>query len=251
MRSDDIFHETYIRPCIIELVSCCSLSFLGNFAGQPNSLRTITYPLLSGLAFYLSRSIFSSSSAAIFNPAVLIYLAVNKRIDRIRAVSLLVVQPFGFCLGEIIFRLLVSSTLYEDYIITYELVVSSGNYRITRLQAFVLEAALTGILCLAQAKKDGTSESISSCWAFLQFVSYPLMGQSCNVSLIITKSLIYQILSPLRASSMGLLYLNVLNALMGVLIALIVKIGVQCNEKKLVNLYANEEEAPNRFGNKS
>ncbi|CAB3405512.1 unnamed protein product [Caenorhabditis bovis] len=186
--SDADFHNSLIRPNIGELIGSFLFAFLGCFAGQHPHIKEFTYPIFTALSLYISRALVLHATPAYFNPAVTIVQCVRREIPIALAISFIVVQLFAFFAAITIFRCLTDQSVVNDNLILYDLVEDMGIRRVSRLQGLI------------------------------QYISFPLYGFSSNISLLFASSIISLIFSPTTTPSVILLYLNVFNALVSVVL---------------------------------
>uniref|UniRef100_A0A1I7WW18 Aquaporin-like protein n=1 Tax=Heterorhabditis bacteriophora TaxID=37862 RepID=A0A1I7WW18_HETBA len=155
-----------------------------------------------------------------FNPAVTLSQFTIRRLDAISAISYMMVQIFGAFLGAIVFRGVVSNSLYEDYFVGSHLIKDNSEDRVTRFQAFLIDALLTAFICsvYAQANLDDECSrlTIPCTWAVITFISYPLMGQCANFAIALANSVVFHLFTG-DGSHTIFVYLNGFAAVLGVL----------------------------------
>ncbi|CAB3405511.1 unnamed protein product [Caenorhabditis bovis] len=216
--SDADFHNSLIRPNIGELIGSFLFAFLGCFAGQHPHIKEFTYPIFTALSLYISRALVLHATPAYFNPAVTIVQCVRREIPIALAISFIVVQLFAFFAAITIFRCLTDQSVVNDNLILYDLVEDMGIRRVSRLQAFLIEMALSIVFYSSFRLKKNKEAIIALSWGLIQYISFPLYGFSSNISLLFASSIISLIFSPTTTPSVILLYLNVFNALVSVVL---------------------------------
>ncbi|EYC06341.1 hypothetical protein Y032_0076g1008 [Ancylostoma ceylanicum] len=178
-------YRFYVLPALGELIGTCLFTLFVNLAGSQSAVRTISYPVMSGISLFVLRGFFSKITPGHYNPAVSISQLVMRRIDAPTAVTYVFVQGFGAFLGAVLFRALVSNAIFVDYFI--------GSY-IT------------------------TEGSIARSQTLVSYFSLPLIGQSGNVALSSANAIVHHIFTG-DGSSTGHLYLHFSASLIAVVLS--------------------------------
>ncbi|CAJ0607032.1 unnamed protein product [Cylicocyclus nassatus] len=187
-------YRWYVLPAMGELIGTALFVFFVNFASAPSSIRIITYPLISGISLFVLRGFFKKIAPGHYNPVVSVSQCVMRRIDGPTTMAFLAVQAFGAFLGAVLFRSLVSDSMFEQYFIgSYSSNEESKN--IARSQGFFLDIILSAVICFSYMSEDSRDYNLQVplCWMLVSFFSYPLIGQAGNVALSSANAVVYHI----------------------------------------------------------
>ncbi|CAI4229688.1 unnamed protein product [Auanema sp. JU1783] len=224
--TEDKLLNTIARTFFAEFFGTAIFVLIVSLSYTPSEHRAAIYPFLSGIALLVAQTCFFDVSGAHYNPVITVSRFVHGKLPGYAVVSYIIAQLFGSFLGAVLFRSLLSQNVFVDSYLPNTIIYYDKDQKLSRLQAFLLEAICTAILCLVRHGSDGDDEETYSdnymatpiAWASVTAICLPLIGQANNMALIFGQSIVFYVFTS-QERHLNFLYLNALSGLVALFIA--------------------------------